>query len=147
MSSQPAGVFDRPTIIVADEDPAMVAFVVDALRPEGYAIFPAYDAFSAIQLATHIPQVALLISNTRVQGVPGIDLMHVMRARMALLPIIYIANIGRSTPELEARLPSDVPIMREPFSADELRAVVSRLLGRDGKRALGSSAQAVSEPG
>jgi len=130
MKSEHLGMFDRPTVIVADEDPAMVAFIVDALRPDGYAVFPAYDAFSAVQLAGHIPHVALLISNTRVQGIPGIDLMHVIRARLTRLPIIYIANIDRSTPEIESRLPPDIPIMREPFSADELRAVANRLVGR-----------------
>jgi hypothetical protein len=38
---------------------------------------------------------------------------------------IYLANIGRSSPALEAKLPTDVPILREPFTADELRASVN----------------------
>jgi hypothetical protein len=35
---------------------------------------------------------------------------------------------GRSTLEVEAQLPYDVPILREPFTADELRAAVRPLL-------------------
>jgi hypothetical protein len=48
------------------------------------------------------------------------------------LPILNLANIGRSSPELERQLPPDVPILREPFTADELRAAVTQLLA-DGK--------------
>lgn len=60
--------------------------------------------------------------------VPGVKLIGVVRDRFPGLPILYIANIDRSTPAIEAQLPPDVPIMREPFTADQLRAVVGALL-------------------
>jgi hypothetical protein len=44
---------------------------------------------------------------------------------------MYIANIDRSTtPAIEAKLPRDVPILREPFTAEQLRALVGELLAR-----------------
>ncbi|MBA3260476.1 MAG: hypothetical protein H0T68_13545 [Gemmatimonadales bacterium] len=49
---------------------------------------------------------------------------------MPNLPILYIANIDRSTPAIEAKLPRDVPIIREPITAEELRRLVSGLLSR-----------------
>jgi hypothetical protein len=39
-----------------------------------------------------------------------------------------LANAGRSTPDLERQLPHDVPVLREPFSADQLRVAVRYLL-------------------
>jgi hypothetical protein len=42
--------------------------------------------------------------------------------------MVYIANTGRSSPEIEARLPEDVPILRDPFTTDQLRAVVRTFL-------------------
>jgi hypothetical protein len=59
---------------------------------------------------------------------PGIELIYLLRTRMANLPIMYIANIDRSTPAIEAKLPRDVPILREPFTAEQLRAMVGQLL-------------------
>jgi hypothetical protein len=44
------------------------------------------------------------------------------------IAILYLADQGRSTLEVEAQLPYDVPILREPFTADELRAAVRPLL-------------------
>jgi hypothetical protein len=46
---------------------------------------------------------------------------------------MYIANVGRSTPDIEAKLPPDVPILREPF-AEVLHVMVCGLLGSLDKR-------------
>ena len=58
----------------------------------------------------------------------GIDLIHQLRRHRHARPILYLANPGRSTPALEAQLPSDVPILRNPFTADQLRSAVQALL-------------------
>jgi two-component system response regulator FlrC len=118
----------RSCILVADEDPKVVAFVVTTLRQDGHAVFNAYDALSAAQLAFSMDEIHLVITNTRVAGVPGIELVYQLRSRMPQLPVLYMANIDRSTPAIEAKLPRDVPILREPFTADELRDMVRGLL-------------------
>jgi two-component system response regulator (stage 0 sporulation protein F) len=120
-------------IIVADEDPAVVAFILHLLREDGHAAFHAYDAMSATQLASALgDQCDLLISNTKVVGADGVELIRKLRGKWPRLPILYLANIGRSTPELEAKLPPDIPIIREPFTAEQLRAAIGPLL--DGGR-------------
>jgi hypothetical protein len=54
----------------------------------------------------------------------GLDLILELRDYLPWVAILYLANRGRSTPELERRLPGNVPILSEPFTADELRAAV-----------------------
>jgi len=110
--------------VVADEDASVVKFVIDTLRKDGNAVFHAYDALSAVQLASSLDICHLVITNTQVEGVASVDLIHQLRERLPSLPILYLANLGRSTPEREAELPSDVLILREPFSAEELLAAV-----------------------
>ena len=102
----------------------MVQLVMQTLRRDGNAVFHVYDALSAVQLAFSLDRCDLLISNTRVEGLPRIELIHQLRRSLPHLPILYMANIGRSTPEFEAQLPADMPILREPFTADQLRAAV-----------------------
>jgi two-component system, OmpR family, response regulator len=116
-------------IVVADADPAVVGFVISVLRDDGHAVFHAYDGLSAVELVYNLSSCHLLISNTNVAGVPGIDLIHHLRVDYPRLPMLYLANLGFSTPEIERELPSDVPILREPFTAAELRAAVRALLG------------------
>jgi DNA-binding response OmpR family regulator len=124
MQSALNGLSERSRVVIADEDPSVVQFVIQTLRKDGNAVFHAYDALSAVQLALSLDRCDLLISNTRVEGMPGVELIRQLRTKLPNLPILYMANIGRSTPELEAQLPPGVPILREPFTAEELRAAV-----------------------
>jgi DNA-binding NtrC family response regulator len=132
MSAWNPATFTGRHIVVADEDPKVVAFVIRTLREDGHAVFHAYDVLGATQLAVALEPCDLVISNTSVEGADGVDLIQYLRKRCPDLPIIYLANIGRSTPEAEAQLPADVPILREPFTAEDLRAAVAPLL--NGKR-------------
>ncbi len=124
----PNDLTSRPRVLVADEDPEIVAFIIETLRQDGLAVFHAYDMLSATELTFALDEVHLVITNTRVNGTPGIEFVSVLRSRLPALPIMYIANIDRSTPAIEARLPRNVPIIREPFTADQLRALVASLL-------------------
>ena len=51
-----------------------------------------------------------------------------LREHLPELAILYLANRARSTPDLERQLPRNVPILREPFTAHQLRAAVRYLL-------------------
>jgi DNA-binding response OmpR family regulator len=137
MSSPAPAVLTGLRIVVADDDPAVVSFVMQTLRNDGHAIFHAYDGLSAVELAFALDQCDLVISNTKVDGVAGVELINQLRHQQPTLPILYLANTGRSTLEIESRLPPNVPILREPFTADELRSAVSPLL--DGKADGGST--------
>ena len=104
----------------------MVAFIIDTLRADGHYVTHSYDALAATQdFALH--ECHLLISSTRVDGVAGIDLIDELRERRPALPLLYLADV-ESTPELEAQLPADVPILREPFTAEQLHAAARPLL-------------------
>ena len=124
-------------IVVADQDPNVVRLIVDTLRCDGHVVFHAYDADSASRVARALGSCDLVISNTRVAGqadgrgqVEGVDLIAHLRQDRPTLPILYLANPGRSTRAMEADLPADVPILRVPFTAEELRANVDALLQR-----------------
>jgi DNA-binding response OmpR family regulator len=116
---------------VADEDRAAVASIIKILREDGHAVFHAYDVLAAGQLAVALDRIDLVISNTKVEGADGIEVITQLRRARPEVPILYLANDGRSTPELERKLPAGVPILREPFTAERLRAAVDKLL--DGK--------------
>jgi DNA-binding response OmpR family regulator len=127
MSSQTPGPAPRH-IVVADEDRAVVAFIIKTLREDGHAVFHAYDVLAATQLAFALDPCDLVLSNTRVEGADGFELVVQLRRKLPMVPIIYLANNGRSTAEIESQLPADVTILREPFTAEKLRAAVNAML-------------------
>lgn len=134
MSSSSFRNFMGRHIVVADADPIVVKLVIDTLREAGHAVFQAYDGLSAVELVYSLNRCDLVISNTNVGGVPGIDLIHQLRRDFPELPILYLANLGFTSAATEAELPEGIPIIREPFTAAELREVVADLLaGRPAK--------------
>jgi DNA-binding response OmpR family regulator len=127
MSPRPSGFVGR-YIVVADEDKVVVGLVIETLLTEGHAVFYACDGVSAVQLALGLKVCDLVIGDSRVGGVAGLDLILELRKQLPKLAILYLANNARSTPDLERQLPRDVPILREPFTAHQLRAAVRYLL-------------------
>lgn len=115
-------------IVVADEDRAIANFVIDTLETDGHSVFWAYDGVSAVQIALGLKLCDLLISNSRVGGQAGVDLIIDLRERLPWISILYLANEARSSPDLERRLPADVPILREPFTREDLLSIVRPLL-------------------
>jgi hypothetical protein len=77
--------------------------------------------------AAHLPGDSALERTTRYIVIAILRCLQ-LRERLPTLAILYLANKGRATIELEAQLPYDVPILHEPFTADELRTAVRPLL-------------------
>jgi hypothetical protein len=48
-----------------------MAFLVTTLRDAGHCVFAAYDGDSACELALIVPQVDLLVTNTRIGSLTG----------------------------------------------------------------------------
>jgi DNA-binding response OmpR family regulator len=115
----------RPWRIVAtDDDPELLARVVTTLREAGHCAFSAYDGDSACELALLIPDLQLLITNTRLGTQLARDLIRRVRQEKPELPILHI---GESVPDPDDLL-HDVPSLREPFTPDQLLAAVMALV-------------------
>ena len=116
-------------IVVADEDRTAVDRIVAILRSDGHAVFHAYDALAATQLAMNLKVCDLVISKTKMAGLEtGVELILQLRQLRPIVPVISLANAGRSSPEVERKLPPDVLIIREPFTPENLRAAVAATL-------------------
>jgi DNA-binding response OmpR family regulator len=114
-------------IIVTDDDPKLVAFLVTTLRDDGNCVFAAYDVDSACELALLITEVDLLITNTRLGTETSRELIRSVRMERPELPILHV---GERLPNSDGLL-DDVPNLPEPFSAAQLLARVRELiLGR-----------------
>ena len=111
-------------IVVTDDDPDLMTFLVTTLRNAGHAVFAAYDGNSACELALLIPDLDLLITNTRWGSVSNRDLIKAVRDKR---PALAILHIGEPMPNPDGLL-DDVPALREPFTADELLEKVRELV-------------------
>jgi len=110
----------------------LLDMMVRTLRAADHCVFQAYDGQAALELALALRNIDLLITNTQMPGLNGPQLIRHVRAILPTLPILYIKNQGQSRAVPDG-LPPDVPLLREPFTGDQLLAAVRPLLQRDGK--------------
>jgi DNA-binding response OmpR family regulator len=116
----------RPWRIVAtDDDPRLLALAVTTLRTAGHCVFAAYDADSACEIALLIPELHLLITNTRLGTASGRELIRRVRQEKPELPILHL---GEPLAEPDSLL-LDVPTLREPFTPEQLLAAVEAVVG------------------
>ena len=106
--------------------------MVRTLRGAHHCVFQAYDGQAAFELTLALRDIDLLITNTQMPGMKGPELIRYVRAQLPTLPILYIQN-QEQPPHAPPGLPANVPLLREPFTAEQLLAAVRPLLQRDGK--------------
>ena len=146
MAPPTPGPFEVRRIVAAHQDPEVLAAIAGALRAVGHAVYRTDDGLAATDLACVLDadyRVDLLIaSTTALPALDGVALAHVARRRLPDLPILYVANSGRFSPELEQWLPADVRVLREPFTGGELLAAVQPLLTRPSRLPRGRQTEA-----
>jgi DNA-binding response OmpR family regulator len=113
-------------LVVTDDDPQLMTFLVSTLRSAGHCVFAAYDGNSACELALLIPDLDLLITNTRWGSTTNRDLIKSVRHKRPGLPILHI---GEPMPNPD-RLLDNVPALREPFTANQLLEKVRELVAQ-----------------
>ena len=122
--SAPAGHRDGWRIIATDDNTSKLSSLVNTLRDAGHCVFAAYDGQSALELVHLLPDIDLLITNTRLGVVDGLELMRRTRELRPDLAILHVVHAG----DAENRTPPDVPTLREPFTSNQLLLVVGSLL-------------------
>jgi len=118
-------------IVATDDDPQLLAWVVTCLRNAGHCVFAAYDGDSACEIALLIPDLQLLITNTRLGTMSSRELIRRVRREKPELPILHV---GDPVPEAEGLL-LDVPTLREPFTPEQLLTAVEALVRGGGRSA------------
>jgi CheY-like chemotaxis protein len=87
-------------------------------------VFAAYDGQSALELVVQIPDIDLLITNTRLGALDGPELMRRVRDLRADMPILHVVHGN----DPDGGTPPGVPTLREPFTPNQLLLVVGSLL-------------------
>lgn len=117
MSAPSAFAFLRYRIVVAEDDALTSDLITRTLRHDGHRVSLDPEALSSSEA---LAECHLLISSVRVAGVVRMDLLEELRGRWPALPILFLAH--------EGPLPGDLPALCVPFTSEELRAAVRRLL-------------------
>lgn len=116
----------RRILLVEDEGP-VAALVTDMLETLGYEVVAVEGPRAALdRLAEPKRAVHLLLSDeTMPGGMTGLDLVRLTRDRMPALPVLLMSGNA----DVLAVQRDGVPLLRKPFSLEQLAAAVRAALG------------------
>jgi two-component system, cell cycle response regulator len=114
-------------LVLADDDPE-VARIVDAhMRAEGFSTTLAFDGQQAVE-AVEREQPDVLILDLMMPKMTGFDVLHRLRALAVKPRVIVLSARGREQDVTRAFDLGADDYMMKPFSPQELRARIGRLL-------------------
>lgn len=125
------------TVLVADDEPAILRFAERALAPAGFRVLKAADGAAAAELLrARIGEVDLVVLDRTMPRLPGERVLELIRGLRPDLPVIVSSGDtdGWSGPALDT-----VAVLRKPFTGRELLEAVRAALAAVSPGRSGSS--------
>ena len=109
------------TVLIVDDDPAVLEVVVAMLEELGCEVISAPSGADALDRLRQNQKISILITDINMPGMDGHELAELARRRKPELKI----------PQLSGREPrrGGLPNIRKPFSFEELADIMQRTTG------------------
>ena len=115
------------TILVADDNHDVVFIVSQVLESAGYTVVSAHSVREALDLLDEKKEIELVLSDVRMPGQDGFDLLRVLRHRFPAMPVILMTGLPITDDDI---VPAGASILQKPIDIDELERVVKEKVGQ-----------------
>ncbi len=134
------------TILLCDDEPALLFTLDEALAPRGYRTVTARSAEEALP---RLDEADAVVTDLAMGAMSGLDLVRAARSHDPSLPVILLTARGSERVAVEAMKAGAYDYLTKPFGIEELRLVVARAveassLRRDARRH--ATAQTLGRP-
>lgn len=121
----------KATILVVDDDPALLKVVAMRLSKDGYAAIPVESGAEALA-RLDVSNVDLVLTDLRMTGMDGLALFDEVARRHAGLPVIIMTAHGNVPDAVTATRRGVFAFVQKPFEAATMLAEVERALASSG---------------
>ena len=126
---RPAATHGSETVLVVEDDPAVLSLSCRALEAEGYTILCASDGTDALRIVErHGGEIHLLLTDVVMPGMSGRELAEQMAARRAGIRILYMSGYPGDAAVHQGALVRGSAFLQKPFSPDGLTRKVRETL-------------------
>ena len=116
----------KARIVVIDDDAVACEFLQEALQREGYDVTAFTSAPAALTL--DLSDYDLLMSDIRMPGMDGLQCLSEIQKRWPNLPVILMTAYGSLETTMEAIRLGAWDYISKPFSPEDCRALVKKVL-------------------
>jgi DNA-binding NtrC family response regulator len=117
----------KPRVLVVDDEERMASVVAMALARAGYECETCTGGEAALA-AVDARGADVVVTDWRMPGMDGIELLRRLHAKRPALPVILITAHGSVPSAVAAMREGAFDYLTKPFDNDELRALVGRAL-------------------
>ncbi len=117
------------TILIVDDEKSMRDFLKILLAKEGYDVIVASDGEQALG-ALDGNQIDLVISDIRMPGISGLDLLAKIKDETEDIPVIMITAFASPNDAVQAMKNGAYDYISKPFNVDEIKSVISAATNR-----------------
>ena len=125
------GKVPRSRLLIVDDDPGMRENLAELFESQGFDVQTAAGTPEALEIIEG-NEVDLLLTDYKMPGPTGIELIEQARRRRPRLRAILMTAFGDSYTEAEGIRRGAVGYLKKPFEADEVVAYVEKILARQG---------------
>jgi DNA-binding NtrC family response regulator len=116
----------KARILIIDDDAVACEFLQEALLRDGYEVIAYTSALEALQ--QDLSQYDLLMSDIRMPGMDGLQFLSQVQKKWPNLPVILMTAYGSLETTMEAISLGAWDYISKPFSPDDCRAIVKKVL-------------------
>ncbi|MCF7817989.1 MAG: CHASE domain-containing protein [Kiritimatiellales bacterium] len=118
------------TVLLVEDEPAVLEMGTRMLQTLGYTVLPAHSAEEALKLAAeHVGTIQLLLTDVVMPGMNGRELANILRKRMPHIKQLFMSGFAASVLEAHDGDPSLVGLLlTKPFSIDQLSAKIQEVM-------------------
>jgi DNA-binding NtrC family response regulator len=115
-------------ILIVDDDPTVRRALHDALRTAGFAVEAAESAAAALAaIGRECPDV--VVSDVRMPGMDGLELLQLLRERCADIDVILMTAFDDMPTVVEAMKRGATEFLVKPLDLEDLQKTLHRVLG------------------
>jgi two-component system response regulator AtoC len=119
-------------ILVVDDDPNVCNILKGLLEHAGYAVLTAYEGDKALAIIGE-REVDLVVTDLKMPGTSGIDLLTLCHERKAAVPVIVMTAYGTIEAAVASMRKGAYDFITKPFDENELLAVIQKALAESRK--------------
>jgi two-component system, cell cycle sensor histidine kinase and response regulator CckA len=128
----PAAQHGRETILLVEDEPAMLSMATIVLESLGYTVLPAHTAEEAIDLAgAHAEDIDLLVTDVVMPDMNGRELAQQILSRHPHIRHLFMSGYTADVIARQGVLDDGVPFIQKPFSRDDLAVKIRQALDRN----------------
>jgi CheY-like chemotaxis protein len=108
------------SILIIDDEIDLLEMYRELFEADGFQVFTATCALSALEIYKQHQDIRLIISDSNMGEVSGMELLKILKQTYQTIPVFYLATGAMEITEDEIKMQGGHGLALKPFDLDEI---------------------------